>query len=141
MKDIFTKLLSVLILLIMSCNKDEDNKEQDLSNQLIGKWRVQTEKVDGVNTQFSSCGGDILELKSNKEFTDVSSVLLNNTCVEDGNEFGLWTLNNRIIVLEFDKTNNIENQDWQINSITETELKITESSIEGEKVERTLIKM
>tara|TARA_B110000971_G_scaffold197221_1_gene212910 strand:- start:853 stop:1302 length:450 start_codon:yes stop_codon:yes gene_type:complete len=149
MKQKFTKIyLLIFTLLTLSCNNDDDDNDNQvadptLKEQITGKWKVIYEKDGGFISDFGFCdnGQDEIEFKADNTFNDIGFISYLNDCIEDGNEFGSWSTNNNTLILKYDETLGYEDENWMIITITETQLNITELSIEGEKVERTLKKI
>ena len=127
---------------ILSCSSDDDSTSDSINeNQMIiGEWKITSETVDGVETVYGNCGGDVLNISENGDFNDYGLFENNGNCDIDGTENGTWTVENDVLILDFEESLGLEIENWKINTLTDTELKITEPSIEGEEIIRVFEK-
>ncbi|MCR8666533.1 lipocalin family protein [Aestuariibaculum sp. M13] len=133
-------LATLISLFGSSCSDDEKTTTED-PLLLIGQWKIESETVDGLATEYGSCGGDILNITASGTFNSYGFYFNNDTCNEDGNEYGDWSEEENVLILKYDASMDLEDEHWIINSINETQLKLTEESIEGEKIVRTFNKL
>lgn len=93
MKKVFVMATVVFALLLTSCNKNDDDNSQD---PLIGVWNYKSTSYindagETVNVDYDDC-----EKKSTYEFTadgkfkDVYYVSVENECLKDGEDPGIW---------------------------------------------------